>query len=183
MNPLEYNKQSVSQRTNATNLRTFERNIPSGILQPYLDARPCSTKYTTLSVIDPRKVIKTPLIQRATFNPQQTFNPGNDTAPWAGYASKVNLESELRNQVYALQSSSQSIYVPGSSSSLYNVKWENKKIMEQPFNDLFKTQQFNSFNPNPYSETIGYEIFNNATRQQLKDVNLDVKPKVDVKPK
>ena len=181
MNPLIYNEQSASQRTNTNNLRVSERNVPSKILQPYLDARPCSTKYTVLPIIDPRKVVNTPLIQRATFNPQQTFNPGNDTAPWAGYASKVNLESNLRNQVYALQSSSQSIYIPESSSSLYNVKWENKQNINQPFNDLFKNQQFNSFNPNPYSDTIGYEMFNNATRQQLKDVNLD-KPQTMSKP-
>jgi hypothetical protein len=164
------NNQPISQRTNEMNLRTYERNIPSQTLQPYLDTRPASTKYTLMPVVDPLKPSSFPVVQQPTYNIQQTFNPGNDTAPWSGYASNVNNESVLRNQVYALQSCSQSIYVPSSKSLLYNVNWKNENQISQPFQELFKKEKFNSFNPNCQPNKIGYEIFNNATRQQLKDL-------------
>jgi hypothetical protein len=184
MNTFEYNdkpetfahsNQSVSQRTQEMNLRTYKRNIPSQTLQPYLAARPCSTKYSIMPIVDPIKPATVPLIQQPTYNIQQIFNPGNNTAPWSGYASNVNQESCLRNQVYALQSCSQSIYVPSSKSSLYNVKWQNQTQIQQPFQELFKTPQFNSFNPNQQPNKIGYGLFNNATRQQLRDLTPDTK--------
>ena len=156
-----------------TNDRIYNRNITSQTLQPYLDSRPVLTKYSIMPIVDPRKQIDTPLIQRATYTPETIFSPGNDFGPWSGYASNVNHESELRNQIFALQSCSQATYVPSSKSSLYEVKWQNKmKSMEQPFPDLFKQEQFVPTNPNAHPEKIGYALFNNATRQQLKDLTL-----------
>jgi hypothetical protein len=152
-------------------MRTYSRNIPSQPLQPYLDFRPVLTKYSTMPIVDPRKPVKTPLIQRATYTPESVYNPGNDFGPWSGYASNVNHESDLRNQIFALQNCSQAVYVPSSKSSLYQVKWENQgNIVSQPFPDLFKQEKFCPTNPNPHSNKIGYALFNNATRQQLKDL-------------
>jgi hypothetical protein len=154
-----------------TNTRIYNRNIPSQPLQPYLDSRPVLTKYSIMPIVDPRQQIETPLIQRATYTPETIFNPGNDFGPWSGYATNVNHESELRNQIYALQSCSQATYVPSSKSSLYDVKWKNKTdTTAQPFPDLFKQEQFSPTNPNMYPEKIGYALFNNSTRQQLKDL-------------
>ena len=172
MNELDFNDGSDSQRANIMNSRAYSRNIPSQPLQPYLDARSVSTKYATLPIIDLRKPINTPLIQQATYNPSHTFNPGNDFGPWSGFASNVNHESELRGQVYALQNCDQATYVPTSSSNLYNYKWQNNKPTNQPFPDLFKTEKFNMFNPNPNPEQIGFGLFNNATRQQIKDLTV-----------
>jgi flagellar basal body rod protein FlgC len=165
-----YTDDSVSNRQQKVYLRTYQRNIPSQQLQPYLDARPTMTKYAFLPIIDSRKQVETPLIQQSTYNINTTFNPGNDKAPWSGYASNVNHESELRNQIYALQDCSQSKYVPSSDSSLYQVKWTNKTKVEQPFKTLFQTPNFAPINPNPNPDKIGFALFNNATRQQLKDL-------------
>jgi hypothetical protein len=160
-----------SQIHEQTNTRIYNRNIPSQPLQPYLDSRPVLTKYSIMPIVDPRKQIDVPLIQLATYSPHAIFNPGNDFGPWSGFSSNVNHESELRNQIFALQSCSQATYVPSSKSSLYEVKWQNKaKSMSQPFPDLFKKEEFLPTNPNAYSEKIGYALFNNATRQQLKDL-------------
>jgi hypothetical protein len=169
-NSNDYTDQTVSQRQRTIYKRTYERNIPSQPLQPYLDARPVQTKYSLLPVIDPRKSVATPLIQQATFSPSAVFNPGNDSAPWSGYASNVNRESELKNQIFALQSCSQATYIPSSKSSLYQVKWENGHKPDQPFPDLFKTEQFSPCNPNPNTDKIGFGLFNNATRQQIRDL-------------
>jgi hypothetical protein len=176
-NIYDFDNLSCSERQNIMNTRTYVRNIPSQSLQPYLDTRPVLTKYSILPVVDPRKEIKTPLIQQATFDPEQIFNPGNVTAsaPWSGYASNVNNESDLRGQIFALQECSQATYIPGSKSSLYNVQWKNSQQINQPFPDLFKNETFESTNRNPYENTIGFALFNNATRQQLKDLTKQTK--------
>lgn len=170
MNINSFADQSTLERQNTVYLRSSIRNIPSKQLQPYLDARPVQTKYSILPVVDARKTVETPLVQQATYNPGSVYNPGNDFAPWSGYASNVNHETELRNQVYALQSCAQSVYIPSSKSNLYNINWKNNNEPSQPFPDLFKTDKFCPVNPNPEPNKIGYALFNNATRQQLKDL-------------
>ncbi len=164
--------QPNSQKQYITNLRSYERNIPSQSLQPYLDARPVMTKYSILPIVDPRKQITTPLIQQPTYSQEQMFNPG-DHGPWSGYASNINQESELRNQLYALQNCPQATYVPSSDSNMYKMNWtnnNNNNNVYQPFPGLFKDQTFVKNNPNAYPNKIGYALFNNATRQQTRDL-------------
>jgi hypothetical protein len=170
-----YVDQPTSLRQQTVYLRSYRRNIPSSQLQPYLDAKPVQTKYAFLPVIDPRKQVETPLIQQSTYSVETTFNPGNDFGPWSGYASNVNRESDLRNQIFALQDCTQAAYVPSSKSSLYNVKWNNSYKPQQPFPNLFEKQTFSPTNPNVHSDKIGFSLFNNATRQQLKDLTKETK--------
>ena len=148
------------------NHKIYDRNVPSSPLQPYLDVRPVATKYTKFAIVDPRKRLDVPFIQEPTYNIHHTFNPGDRMAPWSGFASNVNVESELRNQIYAIQSCSKAVYVPDSSSDLYNPMIHNTK----PQDDLlFKNEKFDKFNPN--TENLGYLKFNNCTRQQLRNIN------------
>jgi hypothetical protein len=168
MNIHTYTDNSTLERQMITNMRTFERIIPSQPLQPYLDVRPSSTKYSLLPIVDPRKEITVPLIQRATYSQETFFNP-SDNAPWCGYASNVNNESLLRNQVYALQKCSQSVYIPSTTSSLYIHKTSNSYSAEQPHKNLFKDETF-SKKTVQHKNHIGYELFNNPTRQQLKNL-------------
>jgi len=170
MDIYSYKDQSTSERQQTVSMRTWTRNIPSQPLQPYLDARPVLTKYSVMPVVDPRKPIQTPLIQRATYTPETVYNPGNDSGPWSGYASNVNHESELRNQIFALQSCPQATYIPSSTSSLYQFKWQNQNQPQQPFPTLFQDQTFTPTNPNPHPDKIGFGLFNNATRQQVRDI-------------
>jgi hypothetical protein len=165
--------ETSSQKQKTINNRIYSRNIPSQPLQPYLDARPVMTKYSIMPIVDPRQQINTPLVQTSTYNPNYVFNPGNDLGPWAGFANNVNVETELRSQIYALQKCSQSVYIPNSNSNLYNVQWNNNNLdnsTNQPFPHLFNDTHFSPFNPNPEPNRIGYALFNNATRQQLKDL-------------
>lgn len=159
-----------SQRTNLINTRIYDRNVSSQPLQPYLNVRPVQTKYSVMPIVDPRKPIKTPLIQQSVYNTSNTFNPGNTMSPWSGFVTNINTESELRNQIYALQSCSQSVYVPNSKSDLYSYNFKPKNTnTSQPFPHLFQKDYFKPFNPNP--EHIGEELFQNCTRQQLKNVD------------
>ena len=174
MNNYSFKDQPSSEKQATTYYRSYIRNVPSQNLQPYLNCRPVSTKYNILPTVDGRKDIEVPLNQHATYCQESIFNPGTCKGPWSGYASNINHESELRNQIFALQKSSQSVYIPSSKSNLYNVKWNNKEKQEQPFPYLFQTQEFVPFNANPNSNSIGYALFNNATRQQLKDLTNNI---------
>ena len=176
MNIHSYIDQSSSQKQQTVYLRSYERNIPSQPLQPYLDARPVMTKYSILPIVDPRKPIETPLIQQATYSPEKIYNPGNDSGPWSGYASNINDESELRNQQFAIQTCPQASYIPSSKSNLYKVNWQNNnKPPQQPFPTLFQDETFCPINPNPNPDKIGFALFNNATRQQVKDLTIETK--------
>ena len=152
-----------------TNQRIYDRNIPSQMLQPYIDVRPVMTKYSYFPVVDPRKTINVPLKQMPTYNVNNVFNPGNTTSPWSGFASNINLESELRNQVYALQKCSQAEYVPNSGSDLYEYNFKTVK-KPNPHELLFQSQSFEQFNPNPNQDIVGSGIFYNNTRCQIRDL-------------
>jgi hypothetical protein len=160
------NLESSMRIVDVSNERIFARNFPSQNLQSYLSVRPVMTKYSILPIVDPRTPAHVPMKVEATYNSKYTFNPGNTTSPWSGFASNVNVESELRNQIYALQKCSQSVYVPSSESDLYQFTMQNKNATNQPFPELFKTNIYSDFNPN--SEQIAQGSFYNHTRQQMK---------------
>jgi hypothetical protein len=146
-----------------TNSRLTDRLIPSQNLQPYVDVRPVSTKYSFLPVVDPRKKSHVPLVNNPKFNVNKVFNPGNTQSPWSGF--EVNLESELRNQIHPLQKSSQAVYVPSSTSDLYSFNFTPsiKGVQTHPL--LFTKPQFAPVNPNPTGAGSG--IFHNSTRTQI----------------
>jgi len=150
--------------------RSNRRNYSTHPLQPHLEARPVQTKYSIMPIVSPAQQINTPLTQQPTYDCSKIYHPTNK-GPWSGYASNINHESDLRNQFYPLSDCSTNAYIPSSKSSLYQVKWKNNNNVEQPFPNLFKTEKFCPMNPNPEPNTIGYALFNNATRQQVKDLS------------
>lgn len=168
-NAYKQSSECVSDIHKQTNQRIYTRNIPSQMLQPYIDVRPVMTKYSYFPIVDPRKNISVPLQQMPTYNVHQVFNPGNTQSPWSGFATNINKESELRNQIYALQKCSQSVYVPSSNSDLYAYKFHTK-TQPNPHELLFHNESFESFNPNPSPGVCGSGIFYNNTRCQVKDM-------------
>jgi hypothetical protein len=155
------------QRSRELNDRISVRNIPSAPLQPQFSMRPVLTKYSMMPILDQRATPSVPLEQFPTFNPEQTFNPGNAQAPWSLFSSNVNTESILRNQVFALQNCEQAYYVPSSKSELFNVRVPEKYV-EQPHPDLFNRQQFCQHNPNEHN--LANKFFNNSTRHDIKNL-------------
>lgn len=156
-------------RQNEINDRISSRNIPSAPLQPFYYQVPVSTKYGYMPILDQSKPITVPLNNYPTFNPHKTFNPGNNMAPFSGFANNVNVESVLRSQFFGLQDCEQSQYVPSSRSDLYNV-YVPPKPVKQPYPDLFKKEIFDHYNPNP--NNLGNSFFNNSTRND----NMDIVP-------
>ncbi len=168
-NSYSQSQECVSEIHKQTNQRIYDRNIPSQMLQPYVDVRPVMTKYSYFPVVDPRKPINVPLQKMPVHNVHTTFNPGNTQSPWSGFATNINTESELRNQIYALQKCSQAEYVPNSNSDLYTYKFQTQKKPD-PFQLLSQEQSFDDFNPNPAPGLCGTALFMNSTRCQVRDM-------------
>lgn len=168
-NPYVQSHECVSEIHKQTNERIYDRNIPSQMLQPYINVRPVMTKYSYFPIVDPRKEINVPLKQMPKYNIHENFNPGNTQSPWSGFATNINVESELRNQIYSLQKCSQAIYVPSSNSDLYKYNFQTK-TKPNPHELLFQQQSFESFNPNPAPSLCGSGLFYNNTRCQVKDM-------------
>jgi len=158
----------VSDIHEQTNKRIYERNIPSHTLQPYIDVRPVMTKYSYFPIVDPRKKINVSLVQQPTYNVKAVFNPGNTQSPWSGFSSKINVETELRNQIYALQKCSQSVYVPNSKSDLYEYTFKTpQSFIKNPHELLFENNNYSNITKNPNKEDTS--IFYNSTRCQVRD--------------
>lgn len=161
---------SVSQFRNNSNSKLYDRNVPSQMLQPYIDFRPVVTKYTYFPIVDSRKENEVTLSKMPTYDVRNVFNPSNTLAPWSGFVSNINTESELRNQIFALQKCNQKEYVPNSTSDLFVYNFNTQKT--QTTHDLLfdTTTPFSQFNPNPDERKIGNNLFMNQTRVQLKDL-------------
>jgi hypothetical protein len=127
------------------------------------------TKYSILPILDPRVAIKVPMTQFPTYSSEQTFNPGNTISPWSGFASNVNIESQLRNQIYPLNKCNDDVYVPSSNSDLYHSSFKTNSNIKQEFEGLFHTEIFNKFNPNP--SNLSQSPFNNSTRVDIKNMS------------
>lgn len=159
----DFRDTSASIRHEITNARANSRLLPSHPLQPYLSVAPVQTKFTILPVVDPRKKINVNLTQQGTYFPDKMFNPGNNVGPWSGFASSVNTESMLRNQIYALQKASQSVYVPSSKSDLYEHAFNTQKTTQShdPLFHVFVPEQTHQV---PLKDLMGDGLFNNSTR-------------------
>jgi len=148
----------------------YNRNFPSNELQMYFSPRPVLTRYSFMPILDHKSEASVAINKCNIYNNNQTFFPGTKQAPYNGYSENIDKESSLRSQFFALQNSSQAKYIPSSNSDLYenNIDFKNtNKDLDN--NLLFKTSQFNNFNPN-LSETIGNNFFNNFTKLQLKNL-------------
>ena len=153
-------------RLDEMNYKMYESNIPSANLQPQYSIRPTSTKYGYVQILDQRQSSVTPLQSYGTYSTSSVFNPGNAQAPWSGFSNNINTESILRNQFFALQNCEQSEYVPSSTSDLYQTKIDYKPV-QQNHPLLFEKPDLAPFNPN--TSNVGNNLFNNHTRNQLKE--------------
>ena len=151
-----------SSITDSINTRIFARNIPTQMVQPYLSVRPAMTKYTFLPIVEPQIPSNKESTSFPTYKTSHTFFPSTCKPHFSGYATHVNHESELRNQIYALQRCDQREYVPDSSSDLYQYRHMNKsQTDEQPFPLLFASEQLACSQNNIQSDA---QLFNNTTR-------------------
>ena len=123
---------NTDQLTEELNSKIRNRNVEE-TPPPLLSFYPKSTRYIQTPVVDPSTISITPI---------------KNEKKWSGYS--VNMESELNNQLFQLNSSNQNVYVPSSTSDLYN----------------YPTMSNNGFMPldKPLQKPKNEYIFNNASR-------------------
>ena len=110
-----------------------------------------------------------PMQKFPTYSVSSTFNPGTAQAPWSGFASHINTESELRNQFFALQNCG-SPSLSRSTSDMYQSDNTLASSNTLP-NKFVHLQRQETFEPhNPKTCDLGKGWFMNYTRQQLKDL-------------
>jgi len=114
-------------RTTQLNDRIYSRNVPNFKPQMLFNPRPVPTKYDLMPVLDRRAPATVPINVQPTYNMNKDFMPTGDNggcsgmAPWSGFADRVNDESRLKNQFFALSDCEQGKYIPSSTSDLYQV--------------------------------------------------------------
>lgn len=158
------------ENQSAINNDIYQRNIPSENMQASLSQRSVSTKYAHFPILDSRRESNVLLNYTRPYDNNQMFFPGTRKPHFCGFAKNVDLESNLRNQFFALQRADQSVYVPNSNSNMYENNIDFKTTNKNLDNELlFNQNDFDNFNPN-LSNKIGNEIFLNSTRVQLKNL-------------
>ena len=166
-------------RVDELNTRIQSRFVPDNALRPNYDPRPVSTKYALFPTIDRKTPSKeylkpsTEYLGEATFGlgglgeaSTPSFSPLITNSP---FIRNVDTETILRNQTVALQNGiGQSVYVPSSTSDLYNTSVVSRPS-EQPFPDLFVKPTFSTNIPPIANQNIGKSDFFNYTRTQLRN--------------
>jgi len=159
-----------TERVDELNNRLSNRHFADIPLEPNFNPRPVQTKRTLFPIVKNARQLTEPVFQYPMYNTTSNFNPGNDRAPPSGFTQNVDVETVLRNQTFAMQhGASQSVYVPSSTSELYNVKVVSCPSI-QPHMDLFARQTFaQQPHPNLAGVNIGNDHFFNHTRTQLRN--------------
>lgn len=157
------------ERQDEINNRIVEFQKPNRPLQPLFSPRPVRTRNTILPVVDCTPVSTVPVQQYMNYSVEKDFNAGNGRSPINGYLAEV--ESELRNQYFAIQRSGvQNHFIPSSNSDLYKKRQVIGRVEEQTHPLLFlKTPILGSQLPSFIEEkNIGKNTFHNHTRVQLR---------------
>ena len=172
-NGVTYNNQ---ERLDEIDNRIFERNLASKGLTKVYDPRPSHTRRTFYPIVDNQsfKAVRPEVV----YNQETQFNPGT-SAPYGGYATFIDNEHKLKNMFAPLQKGGgQGVYIPGSNSELYNMRVETTKPQQMTHNMLFKEyNNFEKYNPNVHD--LGFETFNNHTRQQRRNIPVEQMKKVE----
>lgn len=157
-------------RLDELNHRIADRNRPDFSLAPNFDPRPVQTKYVLFPANDYRKPSSIPIQHEILYQPEINFYPGNSRGPPSTYFTNIDIETELQNRNIALQhGASQGIYVPSSTSDLYNVHVvSSPSIQLHP--ELFRKQTYYTHIPESLEQSkIGIDNFYNHTRTQLRN--------------
>ena len=138
---------------NELNKRLETRYIPSAQLQPLFDVRSVETRYTHF------KTHETPIRPEThnytVYSQESVFNPGS-RAPVDYFFKSIDVESTLRSQFMALQKSNQAVYVPDTSSDLYN------------YNCYDKSESFLEVKIPSRKTITENNLFNNMTRLDVR---------------
>lgn len=162
------------ERTEDLNGRIYSRNVPDTHLENWFSPAAQSTRFIKMPVVCGRgrasasaaapQVVP---VVHAPYNTTRDFAAVTRTAPFRGFTTKIDTESSLRNQFYAIQTSDQSVYIPSSTSDLYRVNTAVGRIEEQTHPGLFERYELKT-GERPNVSNIGMDRWFNHTRTQLR---------------
>ena len=158
-----------NERLESINTSIYDRNLADYPLRPNFDLRSIPTRYSIQPVFDTRNST-VPIRHYNEYSLENDFAGVQSNAPVNGF--KVENESVLRNQFFALQhGADQSVYVPSSNSDLYNVRIASESHPDkQNFPDLFTRNTYTTSTNNFIENSnIGRDKFNNNTRTQMRN--------------
>ena len=123
-------------------------------------------------MLDSRMPTNVPIEPNYDYSLHKSFTPPvEQIAPVSGFINNVGIESDLRNQNYALhKGNDQSVYVPSSDSDMYKV-YIPSKPSEQPHPGLFDRYELCQKTHPIVNDNIGKDRFHNNTRTQLKTMS------------
>ena len=107
------------------NKRIFSRNLAMQAYSPAFDPRPQETKYVRAPTINGDINSNPDQQDLIIWKNSTTFFPNVGKAPWIGYVSSINNETELRNQSNPLSRDPKHAYIPNENSDLYINKYLN----------------------------------------------------------
>jgi len=159
-------------RLQEINDRTLSRFVPEAPLPPNFAFRPAMTKYTLFPMLDNRMPAHVPI--EANNGPSNMFSPPlMQCGPVAGYQRSVDVEADLRGQLYANNNkcNDATVYVPDSKSDMYRVSHvEGQGTGPNPLHSML-FQQFvweSAIHPNLVDSKVGNALLFNSTRTQLR---------------
>lgn len=151
------------KQENDVNRRIYGRNLPSMMIQPELDLRPVSTKYTHFQLGDERSKPTEHIHHYPAYSTEHIFNPGNRRPPFHYFAKNVDLESILRNQTEKLtrEQASKSLFI-NQKIHQHDVEAKNKTSEPDYQNIDMNRMNIDRLNLAPM-------MFNNMTRINIKN--------------
>ena len=145
------------------NKRIFSRNLAMQAYSPAFDPRPQETKYVRAPTVN-GDINSNPTVGDVVlWNSSSTFLPNVGKAPWIGYASFINKETELSNRSKPISRDPKDAYIPNENSDLYVNKYLNGS---DPVLTDYKTTI-----DKPASKCVldgNKSIFNNYTRWEIR---------------
>tara|TARA_Y100000816_G_C26100250_1_gene582907 strand:- start:678 stop:1166 length:489 start_codon:yes stop_codon:yes gene_type:complete len=158
-------------RVDELNMRINERNSTNTLLEPVYDPRPSGTRGGMMPIISTKREAEESFFGYNDYNPNTMYSNATKKLPFKGFADRINDESELRNQIFALQRSEKGTYVPQSHGDLYMVNIPHTQLSQEDskhlYEGLFEEQNFNKFDPGAKFDTK--LVFNNNTNQAVKN--------------
>lgn len=168
-------KQNNIEEEKRLNDKIYGRNVPSFFMQPNFDFRPISTKYSYFQFKDEYEKPKEKINILNDYNPQKVFYPGDCKPPFSYFARNVDTETGLRNQFMALQKADQAVYVPQSTSDLYqshkHIESTTKNDQKASFYNLLDSEKY--VNHHKISQFKNNQLFHNHSRLNIYNINHD----------
>ena len=179
----KYNKRMNSsyppteQRNIEINQNIYKRNIPDSPIDPIYSITSTFTRGTVfpISTLNKRQMSQLPLSSVSTPppTPETSFMPYQNHPNPIGYLANISKENSLRNQYFAIQNGPMPIYVPSSTSDLY--QWSPAYLNPLPPSEPIPSTEIPNHLKN---NNIGNMLFLNPTKNQSRTISTPLQNKI-----